>query len=274
MKLLCAVTLVMAATRATADETRTKQLLDSSWRFNLGSSAPVKCTDSQFPTDLTNKQCMGLTQAAQYADEEGCRDGCCGSNDCEVWQWCPAGSNDCSPSASCWLGKLGKCVSGKGWVSRARTAPPPPPPAPPGRCNQPYCEPGFDDGSWRVLDLPHDFVVEGNFSASASDKSHGFLPYNVGWYRRNFTLTSADAAKSVWIEFEGVQRNSQVWLNGKLLGTHLSGYTSFNYDITQLVRPAPGANSLVVFVDATQPDGWWYDGGLRTVRAITSLSLC
>jgi beta-galactosidase len=65
---------------------------------------------------------------------------------------------------------------------------------------------------------------------------------------------------SVWIDFDGVQRDSVAYLNGKALGTHLSGYTSFRYDVTGLLHNGK-PNVLAVRADCTKPDGWWYDGG-------------
>ncbi len=117
----------------------------------------------------------------------------------------------------------------------------------------------FDDHDWRVVHLPHDFVVEGEFTRSA-DASHGFLPKDVGWYRKTFTLPASDQGHRLWIDFDGIYRNSQIWLNGHLLGTHPSGYTSFRYDITDAARYG-GTNVLAVRADARGSEGWWYEGG-------------
>jgi beta-galactosidase len=119
--------------------------------------------------------------------------------------------------------------------------------------------PSFDDSSWSTVHLPHDFVVEGTFDREA-DGSHGFLPKGVGWYRKVFDLPATDRGRSLWIDFDGVYRDSTVWLNGKELGRHLSGYTSFRYDITDAVVHG-GRNTLVVRADARNTEGWWYEGG-------------
>lgn len=95
---------------------------------------------------------------------------------------------------------------------------------------------------------------------SGGDKSHGYLPYSKGWYRLHFTVPSDMKGKSVWVDFDGVQRDSDAYLNGKFLGNHLSGYTTFRYDITDVAQYGE-ENVLAVKVDATSPDGWWYDGG-------------
>lgn len=123
----------------------------------------------------------------------------------------------------------------------------------------PPAQGGFDDKSWRLLHLPHDFVVEGAFDPQG-DGSHGFLPKNVGWYRKTFEVPASAEGKTLWIDFDGVYRDSRVWLNGRLLGRHASGYTGFRYDITDAVRYG-GPNTLAVYADALSPEGWWYEGG-------------
>ncbi len=117
----------------------------------------------------------------------------------------------------------------------------------------------FDDRDWRRVDLPHDFVVEGAFDPR-NDVSHGFLAAGVGWYRKQFVLPARDRGRSLWLDFDGVYRDSLVWLNGKFLGRHASGYTSFRYDIGAAARYG-GTNDLVVRADAHNFEGWWYEGG-------------
>ncbi len=131
---------------------------------------------------------------------------------------------------------------------------PPPPPAVSGPASA-----NFSDAAWRGVHLPHDFIIEGRFDAQ-SDASHGFLPKGAGWYRKSFVLPRADKGKALWLEFDGVYRDSIVWLNGRQLGRHRSGYTSFYYDISQAARYG-GLNMLAVFADARQNEGWWYEGG-------------
>lgn len=132
-----------------------------------------------------------------------------------------------------------------------------------GDCNVAECKRSTDDTKWRVVKIPHDFVVEGNFSSSA-DKSHGYLPYGTGWYRLHFSIPKEDEGKAIWIDFDGTQRASQVFLNGKRLGNHDSGYTSYRYFIGiggSNATEYGSENLLAVFIDATHPDSWWYDGG-------------
>jgi beta-galactosidase len=128
-----------------------------------------------------------------------------------------------------------------------------------------FVKPGFDDSHWRQLDLPHDWAVELPFATNA-DFHHGFKAVgpefpqnNIGWYRREFELPDSDGGKRLWIEFDGVYRNSLVWLNGHCLGRHPSGYGSFRCDITKLAN-CGGDNVLVVRVDASRFEGWFYEG--------------
>ena len=88
--------------------------------------------------------------------------------------------------------------------------------------------PATDDENWRALSLPHDFVVEGNFSKDAV-MSSGYLPYGVGWYRRHFALASSLEGSVFYLDLEGVQTSSMVYLNGALLGLWGYGYTPQRY---------------------------------------------
>jgi len=123
----------------------------------------------------------------------------------------------------------------------------------------------FDDRDWRKLDLPHDWCVELPFD-SLGGHSHGYkaigrnFPENsVGWYRKSFFIPESDLGKRISVEFEGVHRNSIVWVNGFYLGTEHSGYSSFYYDITDYLNYG-GENEIAVRVDATIEEGWYYEG--------------
>ena len=123
----------------------------------------------------------------------------------------------------------------------------------------------FSDADWRTLNLPHDWAVELPFDQKA-DGSHGFKPVGAGfptnsvaWYRRTFELPKADAGKRLWLEFDGVFRDCVVFVNGWCLGRHESGYSSFRYDITDVAN-CGGKNILAVKVDASQSEGWFYEG--------------
>jgi len=133
-------------------------------------------------------------------------------------------------------------------------------------------QPSFDDSKWRSLDLPHDWSIE-DLSGGTSDKQIG--PFSkdspgqfatghtiggIGWYRKHFTLDKSDTGKFVNILFEGVFNESDVWLNGKHVGFHPNGYTSFSYDLTQFLNPNGQPNVLAVRVKNVGKTSRWYSG--------------
>ena len=121
--------------------------------------------------------------------------------------------------------------------------------------------PRYNDSKWRTLNLPHDWAIEGDFSASApSGNSGGALPGGTGWYRKTFTVDAADRDKQFYIDFDGVYMNSTVWINGTKLGTRPYGYSSFRYDLTPFLKFGE-KNVVAVRVDnSDQPNSRWYSG--------------
>jgi beta-galactosidase len=107
--------------------------------------------------------------------------------------------------------------------------------------------------------LPHDYVIEGRF-AESEDNSHGSLPRPAGWYRKSFMVPASAKGMQIALQFDGVYRNSTVWVNGHELGTHPSGYTGFRYDVSNYVR-FDKPNLVAVHVDPSHNEGWWYEGG-------------
>jgi beta-galactosidase len=125
--------------------------------------------------------------------------------------------------------------------------------------------PKFEDAAWRVLDLPHDWANEAPFAAAASPShgnkavGRGFPDRTVGWYRRKFTIPASDLGRRISVEFDGVFRDSVAWVNGFYLGRHASGYTGFQYDLTDYLNYG-GENVISVRVDASMEEGWFYEG--------------
>jgi len=124
----------------------------------------------------------------------------------------------------------------------------------------------FDDSDWRRLNLPHDWAVELPFKNDAALASKGFYPLgraypetSVGWYRRVFDLPAADAGKRIVIEFDGSYRETMVVFNNFYIGRHSGGYDPFSFDVTDFANPG-SRNVLLVRVDATLSDGWFYEG--------------
>lgn len=127
-----------------------------------------------------------------------------------------------------------------------------------------FVKPGFDDNSWRVLNLPHDYAIEQPFGEKDNnDKGHRHLDAKdgsaIGWYRKTFDLPVSDKAKRITVQFDGAFRNSMVWFNGHCLGRKPSGYTGFVYDLTPYARFGE-KNTLVVRTDASGNEGWFYEG--------------
>ena len=119
----------------------------------------------------------------------------------------------------------------------------------------------YDDSAWRMLNVPHDWAIEGDFSASApSGNSGGALPGGVGWYRKSFEVAAADKGKLFYIDFDGVYMNAKVWINGQLLGQRPYGYSSFRFDLTPHLKFG-AKNVVAVRVDnSDQPNSRWYSG--------------
>ena len=136
----------------------------------------------------------------------------------------------------------------------------------------------FDSSSWQKIELPHDWGVELPFDRNA-DPSHGHRPiseqrgnfsdengtplrtkaYPIGWYRKNFVVGEDKRDRRFILAFEGVYRDCMVWVNGAYIDGHLSGYTGFSLDITDQIAFGE-SNSIAVRVDASQYEGWWYEG--------------
>ncbi len=133
----------------------------------------------------------------------------------------------------------------------------------------------FNDATWRNLDVPHDWSIEGPFDEkNRTGGAGGFLPAGVGWYRKHFTLPENFAGRRVFVEFDGVMANSDVWINGAHLGWRPFGYVSFRYELTGHLNFGEGkTNVLAVRADnSNQPASRWYAGAgiYRHVRLIVT----
>lgn len=138
----------------------------------------------------------------------------------------------------------------------------------------------YNDSTWRGLSVPHDWSIEGPnppsdpFSSSAASTGRGgYLPSGTGWYRKHFSLTAVPATRRVYVEFDGVMANASVYVNGTFIGTHPSGYTSFRYDITSVVKAGGADNVIAVKTDTSlQPASRYYTGAgiYRDVRLIAT----
>jgi beta-galactosidase len=120
----------------------------------------------------------------------------------------------------------------------------------------------FDDSDWRILDLPHDWSIEGEFNPEhPAGIGGGALPGGLGWYRKYFAIPSNKKGKLFYIDFDGVYMNSEVWINGHYLGKRPFGYASFRYNLTPYLNFGKEKNVIAVKVDnSKQPNSRWYSG--------------
>lgn len=129
-------------------------------------------------------------------------------------------------------------------------------------------DPKFSDSAWQKVNLPHDWVVSlpfikvNNFDVM----SHGYKPVgglfpetSIGWYRKQFKINSKDEKQRFQIQLDGIFRDATIWVNGFFVGNNKSGYVGVNYDITDFIQ-LEKENTIVIRVDATQYEGWFYEG--------------
>ena len=132
---------------------------------------------------------------------------------------------------------------------------------------------GFSDAKWQPVSLPHDWSIAGPFAETNPAGGAGaFLPSGVGWYHKKFSLPKNDSGKCVFVEFDGVMQNSDVWINGFHLGHRPNGYVSFSYELTGHLNFG-GDNVLAVRCDTSaQPASRWYAGAgiYRHVRLVVT----
>ncbi|MEK8180524.1 beta-galactosidase GalA [Flavobacterium buctense] len=128
--------------------------------------------------------------------------------------------------------------------------------------------PKFVDTAWASVNVPHDWVVELPFvnSPQVEMDSHGYKPVggiyaetSIGWYRKHFSVDKSKSNKRFELQFDGIYRNAEIWINGFYVGTNFSGYVGNSYDVTDYIN-FEGENVMVVRVDATQYEGWFYEG--------------
>ncbi|TAN14567.1 MAG: DUF4982 domain-containing protein [Chitinophagaceae bacterium] len=133
----------------------------------------------------------------------------------------------------------------------------------------------FNDAEWEIVNVPHDWRIHEQYNKN-NRRLSGYLPKGIGWYRKYLDIKPEYADKRIFVSFDGVFRNSTVWVNGKEAGWHLSGYTGFVLDITKLINFHSGKNVLTVLVDNVDSnklvrphpqseygpghEGWWYEG--------------
>jgi len=123
-------------------------------------------------------------------------------------------------------------------------------------------QPEFNDSAWKSVELPHDWSIEGPFAENEpTGGPGGYVPTGVGWYRKRFRLPESYGDRQVFVEFDGVMENSEVWINGHYLGKRPYGYSSFSYDLKPHLNFGARDNLIAVRADNShQPNSRWYTG--------------
>lgn len=247
---------------------------NSDWKYVLGDEpgwAPSVCPYT-YDQNFTGIRCDGLISVGTFSTADECQAASCSAG-IQLWQWCNIATGCVSgTNGSCWGGTISDCAAsngtGTGWVSYATAEQPVPTPFNPNPPPIPVC-PGdracvdYDDSAWRTVSTPHDYVVEGAPVATA-DRNHGYLPFNYSWYRRYFNVDPSWQGQPIWIDFDGVYRASDYWLNGVWIGHWESGYAPFRlyiHNATGTTLNYGTSNVLAVRIDGvTHQEGWFYEG--------------
>lgn len=117
----------------------------------------------------------------------------------------------------------------------------------------------YDDTNWLILNLPHDWAIEGKIDSTAN-LAQGYRKRGIGWYRRTFKIDPKDRGKNLELQFDGISTHCTVWLNGNVVHRNWSGYTSFYIDMTDMAKYGDDLNVISIRVDAVDQEGWWYEG--------------
>ena len=120
-------------------------------------------------------------------------------------------------------------------------------------------QPGYIDSHWRIVNVPHDYVIEQPFTKGV-DPQHASLPTPSAWYRKTIVIPKEDSNRDYWLDFDGVYRDAKVYVNGRLMGGRQSGYLPIHVDISSLAVPGKPL-AIAVHVDPSKFEGWWYEGG-------------
>ena len=111
---------------------------------------------------------------------------------------------------------------------------------------------------WESVDLPHDYIIRQE-PQPQHNNTLGFFDYHNAWYRNRFRLDDSDRSRRLVLFFEGVAVHATVYVNGCLMARNFCGYTSFEVDFTDVARFGE-ENVVAVHIDASQHEGWWYEG--------------
>jgi hypothetical protein len=265
---------------------RTQLSFDYQWRFKLGDPASAQpplttaATDPTFTNVSTGYACTQLSwsQLGRMGPRD-CTGACSATPGCKAWMWAMRWPADMANTRGCFIhdGTLGNdpvCTKtavdpelGPASGGMRKEVPP----AIQDRTGVSWKEPGCDDSAWLKVDVPHDFILPGDGEdtsapdypySEAADSHHGYIPRDkAGWYRKHFTLPAAwDGQGASWLHFEGIFQAADIFLNGKFLLRHTSGYLGFDVPLDAAHRGG-AENVLAIRVDSSFGSGHWYEGG-------------
>ena len=118
----------------------------------------------------------------------------------------------------------------------------------------------FDDSQWRLLNLPHDWGVEGPFQLDYPGET-GKLPWwGAAWYRHHLDVSNSDAGKKIYLDVDGAMSYATVWVNGKFVGGWPYGYASWRVELTPYLNFG-GDNIVAIRLDNPPDSSRWYPGG-------------
>ena len=207
-----------------------------------------------------------MSDAKGDASAEACQAECCHDNRCSVWQWRPLSQG---AGAGCWRGHCQQPPTpAHGWIGGQREAPTsqPPTPAPtPSAIVPAEAEPNYNDQSWQAVNAPHDSLIGlqvDSYLCPDGCSGRSYIPRDVSWYRKHFALPAEWQGDIVSLYFEGIFRECQIWLNGKSIGNHTAGYTSFEVPLSDgPLNFGDTPNVLAITIDPNKGrSGWWYEG--------------
>lgn len=216
------------------------------WRFHYGpgpddAPGPGNC---EFSRDLTGMSCDGMEHNPNRFTNDDCRTACCYHDACMTWTH--DGNRACY-----WGGANLTCSKAHGYTGGGRAS------FQPIKEEYTYSATSFDHKSWQQVDIPHDSLINGTFKDNGDDH-HGYLPRNVSWYRKEFTMPKS-TDQQVWVlEFEGTFHFTQIWVNGVHVMDHELGYTPYAFRLDNLSSVTDGGNVVIVIrTDASYGSGHW-----------------
>ena len=292
MSYLAAALVLLAPSHAYGASVRTEVNFNYGWRFfyteKNESAGPGTCA---FPKSLDGLDCSGLERNPNRFVAGDCARACCYLEDRLFWQH---SGRECLHGYAGNLANI-TCTEPKTpskYTGGQRDAKP----NPPFLTNRTRGNADFDDSDWERVTLPHDFVARnGTITETASDR-HGYFTRGVGWYRKRFSIPDEFKGDGIFLRFEGAFHVADIYVNGRFIQTHSTGYLGFTVRLDNLTTVdgstaalhfgGKGDNVVAIRCDASFGSGHWFEGGgsgaglsssasaaVRTLQKVVFLSI-